>query len=159
MKLLWVEDNVRFARVAGREFLSGHEITLVPSLQAAREALRAWKFEGILLDFDLEDGKGSELMPDVQVLEPRPFIVAASAHTEGNTALLEAGADTACSKLEFFKIGSVLARAQAQREAFCCGACWKRLLSSYRATRSQPHLSNSRKASHLPVWIDCAPAW
>ncbi len=109
MKILWVEDNVRFAGVAGQQFLASHEVTRVPSLRAARESLRAWAFEAILLDYDLEDGKGSELLPNLQVLEPRPFVVAVSAHQVGNAALIEAGADAICSKPEFAKINSVLA--------------------------------------------------
>lgn len=112
MNILWVEDNARFARVAGSQFLAAHEVTLVPSLWAARQALRAWSFHAILLDFDLEDGKGSELLADVQVLAPRPFVVAASSHEVGNAALLEAGADAVCSKGQFASIGAVLGGAR-----------------------------------------------
>lgn len=112
MKLLWVENNARFARVAGRQFLAQHEVTLVPSLWAAREALRSWSFEAILLDFDLEDGKGIELLPLIQVLEPRPIVIAASAHDAGNSELLEAGADACCSKLQFQNIGAILSSAR-----------------------------------------------
>lgn len=56
-----------------RQFLAAHEVTLVPSLSQARQGLKSWSFHAILLDFDLEDGKGSELLAEVQVLAPRPL--------------------------------------------------------------------------------------
>lgn len=109
MRLLWAENHAVFARVAGRQFLTAHDLAVVPSLAAARAALAAGRFDAVLLDYDLDDGKGAELVPFVRQLPDRPAIVATSAHADGNAALLAAGADGACPKTRFTDIGAVLA--------------------------------------------------
>src|SRR5262245_64961454 len=108
MRLLWVENHASFVRVAGRQFLSAHELKVVPSLAAAREALATETFDAVLLDFDLDDGKGPELLALVCRLPNRPVVVATSSHEDGNAALLAAGADAVCPKATFAVIESVL---------------------------------------------------
>ena len=108
MTILWVENHARFAHLAGREFLGAHDVTVVPSLAQAREVLAARRFDAVLLDFDLDDGKGVELVPQLVGLEPRPLIVAASAFEEKNALLISAGADAACHKTRFANISAVL---------------------------------------------------
>jgi DNA-binding NarL/FixJ family response regulator len=108
MRLLWVENHAIFARMAGRQFLAAHELTLVPSLAAAKAALSAHSFDAILVDFDLDDGKGVTLVEFVRQMPGRLAIVATSAHEDGNTALLAAGADAVCPKARFSEIEAVL---------------------------------------------------
>ena len=115
MRLLWVENHAVFVHVAGRQFLSAHELTVVPSLAAAREALAAEAFDAVLLDYDLDDGKGAELVALVRQLPGRVAVVAASSHEGGNAALLAAGADAACPKAQFAEIESVLRWAVGER--------------------------------------------
>lgn len=115
MQLLWVENHAGFARVAGRQFLAAHEVTVVTSLAAARSALAAGPFDVVLLDYDLDDGKGAELIGFIGELPGAPVVVAASAHEEGNQALLAAGADAVCAKSRFADIERVLASALEAR--------------------------------------------
>jgi hypothetical protein len=83
-------------------------VTVVPSLGAAREALGKVEFGVVLVDFDLDDGKGTELGRELVVEPRRPFVVAVSAHADGNAALVAAGADAACGKMEFARIADIL---------------------------------------------------
>jgi DNA-binding response OmpR family regulator len=107
MELLWVENHPQFARFA-RPFLAGYSVTVVPSLAAARAALGKTRFDVVLVDFDLDDGKGAELVRELVASVGRPLIVATSSHADGNTALLHAGADAVCGKLEFARIPGLL---------------------------------------------------
>jgi CheY-like chemotaxis protein len=108
MNLLWVENHAPFVRVALRSFLTAHAVTVVPSLAAAREALARGRFDAVLVDFDLDDGKGVELVRQLVAAPDRPLLVAASAHADGNAALREAGADAVCGKMEFPRIAALL---------------------------------------------------
>jgi CheY-like chemotaxis protein len=110
VNILWVKNHSQFARLAARRFLVGHSVTGVPSLAAARAALTGGTFEVVLIDFDLDDGKGPELIPWVKQNPRPPVIVATSAHEAGNRALVDAGADAICGKLEFAEIEGVLRR-------------------------------------------------
>src|SRR5262245_49253506 len=107
MQLLWVENHPQFVRMA-RPFLAGFRVTVVPSLAAARDALGTARFDVVLVDFDLDDGKGEELVRELVAHDGRPRIVATSAHAEGNAALLHAGADAVCGKLDFARIPGLL---------------------------------------------------
>ena len=109
MRILWVENHAGFVRVAGRQFLAAHELAVVPSLTAAKESLSSGMFDVVLLDYDLDDGKGVELIPFIQQLPNTPAVIAVSAHEDGNAALVGAGAKAACAKAKFATIESVLA--------------------------------------------------
>jgi DNA-binding NarL/FixJ family response regulator len=111
MTVLWVENHPTFTRIAGRQFLAAHEVTVVTSLAAARSALAAETFDAVLLDYDLDDGKGAELVAFIQQLADAPIVVAASSHDHGNQSLLAAGADAACPKSRFAEVERVLASA------------------------------------------------
>ncbi len=115
MQLLWVENHAVFARLAGRQFLAAHELTVVPSLAAARVTLSAGRFDAVLLDYDLDDGKGTELIEFIRQLPERVAVIATSSHEEGNAALLAAGADADCPKTRFDGIGIVLAMVAERR--------------------------------------------
>jgi DNA-binding response OmpR family regulator len=108
VRLLWVENHAVFARMASRKFLAAHEVSVVPSVAAAKIALADQLFDALLVDFDLDDGKGTALVEFVRQLPTRLAVVAASAHEDGNAALLAAGADAACPKARFAEIEAVL---------------------------------------------------
>jgi DNA-binding NarL/FixJ family response regulator len=116
VRLLWIENHPVFARIAARQFLAAHELTVVPSLAAARLALAAAAFDAVLLDQDLDDGKGASLVAFIHALPARPVVIATSSHEAGNQALLAAGADAVCPKLRFSEIESVLLRAVRARD-------------------------------------------
>lgn len=109
MRLLFVENDVVFSRVVVSTFLSAHDVTVVPTIRRALAAARARRYEAVLVDYDLDDGKGVELVVELRAVGYDGLIVAASSHERGNRALLGAGADRACSKLEFHLINESLA--------------------------------------------------
>jgi DNA-binding response OmpR family regulator len=108
MKILWIENNARFAAVAGRAFLAGHDVAVVPSVAAAREAVASGDYDAVLLDYDLDDGKGTEALPFLPALAKRPRIIAVSSHEMGNSRLLNAGADAVCGKARFRDLAAIL---------------------------------------------------
>jgi DNA-binding NarL/FixJ family response regulator len=108
MRVLWVENHAGFVRAAGRQFLARYELTVVPTVEAARAALIASAFHVVMVDYDLDDGKGTEVIALAKELVPRVGVVAASSHAEGNARLLAAGADAVCPKLQFANVHSAL---------------------------------------------------
>ena len=117
MKILYVENHAIFAEQVCREFLSAYDVTVVASLAAARQALAAEKYELLIVDYDLDDGKGDELVLSCHVTRPALKIIAASSHEAGNSALLKAGASAISGKMEFDRIQSVIAHLIANTES------------------------------------------
>ena len=108
LKILFVENHAIFAQQAVIHFLSAHQVTVVPSLSMARSSLTADQFDLLLVDFDLDDGKGEELVRELREAGNKIRIVGVSAREEGNVALLQAGADAICSKMEFNRIEELI---------------------------------------------------
>jgi DNA-binding NarL/FixJ family response regulator len=109
MKILYVENHPIFAAQVCQQFLSAHMVRIVPTLAAARDALAAGDYDLLIVDYDLDDGKGDELVRACRVLHPKLKIIANSAHEAGNAALVKAGASAVCGKMEFDKIGKAIA--------------------------------------------------
>lgn len=109
MKILYVENHAIFATQVCQQFLSAHAVRVVPTLAAARDALGAGDYDLLIVDYDLDDGKGDELVRACRILHPRLRIIAGSAHDAGNTALVKAGASAVCGKMEFHTITEVIA--------------------------------------------------
>jgi DNA-binding response OmpR family regulator len=107
MRILFVENHVAFARTVIRQFLAGHELTLVPTLAEARQALED-TVDVLLVDYDLDDGKGDVLVRELRRAGSRIRVIAVSSHHAGNEALVAAGADAVCGKLDFARIGSII---------------------------------------------------
>ena len=108
MNILYVENHTVFAAQVCRQFLSAHGVRVVSSLAAARDALAASDYDILIVDYDLDDGKGDELVRACRVLHPNVRIIAGSAHDTGNAALVKAGAAAVCCKMEFDKIQTVI---------------------------------------------------
>jgi DNA-binding response OmpR family regulator len=108
MKILFVENHSVFAQQAIIHFLSTHQVTVVPSLSLARSSLAANQFDLLLTDYDLDDGKGEELVRELREAGNKIRIVGVSAREEGNAALLHAGVDAVCSKMEFNRIQELI---------------------------------------------------
>lgn len=113
MKILYVENHGIFAQQVTRLFLSVHQLTVVANLAEARNGLSKERFDLLLIDYDLEDGKGTELVKEVRKQNLAMLVIGVSAHNKGNQALLEAGANAVCSKMEFNHISEVIQRVQA----------------------------------------------
>ncbi len=110
MKILYVENHTVFAAQVCQQFLSAHMVRVVPTLAAARHALGSDNYDLLIVDYDLDDGKGDELVRACRILHPSLKIIAGSAHEAGNTALVKAGASAVCGKMEFDRIAEVIAR-------------------------------------------------
>jgi len=110
MKVLFLENHEVFAKAVVSQFLAKHDVRIVASLAEARDALDAETFEVALVDFDLDDGKGVELVRKVREIGMQMKIIAVSSHEYGNSALVEAGADAVCAKLDFDQIDDVIAK-------------------------------------------------
>ena len=66
-RLLLVENHTTFAEAVIAQFLGGYEVAHVTSLAAARAAVEAGEpYDFILVDYDLDDGKGDALVPVVR---------------------------------------------------------------------------------------------
>lgn len=83
-------------------------MVIAPSLCEAREQLRAGAFDAVLVDFDLDDGKGDVLVRELKDTRFSGRIVGISSHEQGNAALLAAGAHASCPKSAFAHISERL---------------------------------------------------
>jgi DNA-binding response OmpR family regulator len=108
LKILFVENHSIFAQQAIAHFLSAQQVTVVPSLSTARSSLSTDQFDLLLVDYDLDDGKGEELVRELRQAGNKIRIIGVSAHEEGNAALLHAGVDAICSKMEFNRIQELI---------------------------------------------------
>jgi DNA-binding response OmpR family regulator len=109
VKILFIENHGVFAANVVREFLSRHAVTVVPSIAAARTERVSTSFDVVLVDYDLDDGKGDEFVRELRAAGERIVVVGVSSHDEGNAALRRAGASAPCSKMHSDQIENVLA--------------------------------------------------
>lgn len=108
MNILFLENHQIFAETVVREFLKEHHVTIVPSLAEARAVFAVGRYDVVLVDYDLDDGKGDAFVAECRTQHPKIPIIAVSSHERGNVALVSAGAAVICSKMEFNRIGEVL---------------------------------------------------
>jgi CheY-like chemotaxis protein len=108
MKILYLENHAVFADQVIRQFLKAYRVSVVPSLAAARNSLSSGEYDLVLSDYDLDDGKGDEFVRECRAMLPNVPIIAVSSHEAGNAALMNAGASTVCSKMEFDHIEQVI---------------------------------------------------
>lgn len=76
-RVLVVEDEAILCRVIARNLAAhGHEVTTANSVQTAREALEGSDFDLMLLDIDLPDGTGWEVVRGLREAgRDLPFVV------------------------------------------------------------------------------------
>ncbi|APR78871.1 Hypothetical protein A7982_04218 [Minicystis rosea] len=84
------------------------------------EAVATGQFDAALVDYDLDDGKGDQLIRSIRVAGFNAPIVAVSARDEGNLAMTDAGADAVCPKQSFARIEHAIQRAQDALERTLC---------------------------------------
>lgn len=113
MKILFLENHALFADTVVEQFLCTHDVCVVPSVNAGLAALERMPADVVLVDYDLEDGKGDELVRRLRASAVGVPVVAVSAHEEGNEALLDAGADAVCRKKEFRRIEEAIESARS----------------------------------------------
>ena len=109
MKILMVENHAVFARTVIGQFLGDHDVDLVATIDAARISISSAAYQAVLVDYDLDDGKGDVVVRALiaqRFVEP---IVVISSHDDGNDALVRAGATIVCRKTRFHTIAETLA--------------------------------------------------
>lgn len=113
MRILMVEDHQRFAQAVIAEFLEDHDVIIAAGVNAAREQLAGERFEVVLVDYDLPDGKGDEVVRWMRANDLDVPVVAVSSHEFGNTQLRQAGANAVCSKMKFRQLPAILRKVAA----------------------------------------------
>lgn len=108
MKILFVDNHPEFTRTVIECFLRDDNVTVVPTIAAAKELIQASTFDVVLVDYDLDDGKGDEFLRWLRLSDTTAKVVAVSARDLGNEALIAAGANIVCSKTSFARIQTVL---------------------------------------------------
>ncbi len=109
MRILFVDDHQEFATTVAREFLADHDVTFAADVRTGKHLLATRPFDLLLIDHDLPDGVGTEVIAHARALALSLDIIAISSHDPGNTALESAGARTRCPKLRFHEIAARLA--------------------------------------------------
>jgi DNA-binding response OmpR family regulator len=108
VRILFVENHPVFAELVSKQFLAEHEVVILSKISEARSLIAESNFDAVLVDYDLDDGKGTLMVEFLRSFGFGGVVVAVSSHEEGNQALLRAGATAVCSKLEFHKISLIL---------------------------------------------------
>jgi len=124
MRILYVENHAVFAANVISQFLSRHSVTVAPSLSAAHQALEAASFDLLLVDYDLDDGKGDALVKELHASSRPMLAIGVSSHDEGNSAMLRAGAVAVCSKRHFDRIQSVIDSVTAHNKTSESNLLW-----------------------------------
>lgn len=107
MRLLYVDNHDVFARTATEQFLADHDVEIVPTIAEAKQRISANTYDVVLVDYDLDDGKGDELVRWM-LGRSEARIVAVSATQIGNERLTAAGAHAVCAKAQFQAIRGVI---------------------------------------------------
>jgi len=82
-RLLIVEDDPALAQMLRLGFGElGYRVCLAGSCRQARRMLAETRFDLVLLDYHLPDGKGSELLEVCRSRQPEPAIILSSGHTD-----------------------------------------------------------------------------
>jgi DNA-binding response OmpR family regulator len=110
VKILFIENHAVFADQVIRQFLAEHRVIVVPSIAAARAAIDDARPDLVLVDYDLDDGKGEMFVRECRARYPQLPIIAVSSHDAGNAALVNAGACAVCSKMNFDRIQEIISR-------------------------------------------------
>ena len=108
MNVLYVENNVHFYNAVKKEFFSEYKLSSVPTIREAIEELAENQYDLVLVDYDLDDGKGVVLVKEIRKTNNKIPIIAVSSHEEGNSEMLCSGANAYCKKLDFKNIISVI---------------------------------------------------
>ncbi len=86
----------------------GHDVRTVPSLAEAQALFGDAAFDAVLVDYDLDDGKGDAFVRHLVAQRFAGRIIGISSHDDGNRGLLAAGAHAPCPKARFKEISSLL---------------------------------------------------
>lgn len=114
MRILLVDDDVVFAKIIGVFLRSkGYVVEHAVDLKAARSMLPLAGWGAVLLDWQLPDGEGLSLLPDIRRHPDQPAVIVQSARDQAEDRIqgLDAGADDYLTKP--FSPAELLARLRA----------------------------------------------
>ncbi len=103
MRILYVEDQRVFADIVAKQFLASHEVVVAESVAAARAVFAADPaFDALLVDYDLPDGKGAEVIRSLRKREPHAafLVLTGSVDDRAIGEAIEAGASGVLSKFD-----------------------------------------------------------
>ncbi|MBL7814042.1 MAG: response regulator transcription factor [Saprospiraceae bacterium] len=79
-KVLIIEDERELSELLKRFLIKKqYEVTCVENLNQAMHALHMYLFDTIILDNNLPDGKGIDIIPTIHASQNKPTIIAMSA--------------------------------------------------------------------------------
>lgn len=108
LRILFVDNHPELTQTVIEVFLREYEVVVVATISAAKERFQGSRFDVLLVDYDLDDGNGAELVTWVRAAGSDAKVVAVSARERGNEALVAAGANVVCAKTSFARIQTVL---------------------------------------------------
>ncbi len=112
-RALIVEDNADFRRFVVRKYLSGFEVRELGSGTKFLSTLASSEFHLILMDYQLPDADGDELVRLARSAGYRGGIVGISSSEYLNRKLEQAGADASVEKRKRYQLPMVIRRALA----------------------------------------------
>jgi DNA-binding response OmpR family regulator len=117
VRILYVEDQRTFAEVVAAQFLASHLVVFAETIAAARAALAGEPmFDAVLVDYDLPDGKGTEVIRHLRGSCFPGVLIGVSAKEDGNAELRASGAHAVRRKAQLQGIGSLLEALRAARQ-------------------------------------------
>ncbi len=95
-------DDEEIIQALYRRYLgpAGFEVTSAGSIAGARDEIQQRRFDAILLDLNLPDGRGIDFLPELRGAQPSAAIVVVTGHTEVAVAVqaMQLGADNFLAK-------------------------------------------------------------
>ena len=152
MRILYVENHAVFAATVTRKFLSNHSVTVVPSLALARKAFTDQRFDVLLVDFDLDDGKGDALAREIHDKNPHITIIGVSSHDEGNKALRLAGAKATGATASLIQRSRVTINSNGEEQTSTAVSTW-----TLTANGSELTGTVQRAIEGMPMGMPAAP--
>jgi DNA-binding NtrC family response regulator len=114
LQLLAVEDNTAVAAFLKRYFeVTGHKITVVGELYAARQELQHQPYDIVLLDLMLPDGNGIDFLREIHAAYPQMPVIIMSGMQQAVTqqdALREGAAGFLAKPFQLQDVGSLVER-------------------------------------------------
>ena len=83
MRILYLENHAVFAANVIGQFLARHSVLVATSLADASRALATGSFDLLLVDYDLDDGKGDALVKELYASSRPMLAIGVSSHDEG----------------------------------------------------------------------------
>lgn len=85
--VLVVDDDLLARETLVALLRDDHDVTEVGSCAAARSALKSWPFDVVILDYELPDGNGGDLLAELDADSPASIAILVTGHGNDPTVL------------------------------------------------------------------------